>query len=319
MTDSTLQTELGPKRVSDGKEFGKVAVLFGGDSAEREVSLSSGEAVLAGLRAGGIDAHGIDKDERVLETLRTGRFDRVFNVLHGRGGEDGTLQGALDTMGLPYTGSDVLACALAMDKVRTKLVWQALGIPTPESVRVSSERELEAAADELGFPLAVKPVHEGSSVGVGRAEDGEGLLSAWWQANEYDNEVLIEHWVEGVEYTAAMLDGAILPLIKLETPRTFYDYDAKYADDSGTRYTCPCGLDEQRERRILKLAARAFDAIGVTGWGRVDLLCNEDGAPFFIDVNTAPGMTSHSLVPIAAAHKGIDFDELVWRVLESSL
>ncbi|MCP5150551.1 MAG: D-alanine--D-alanine ligase [Ectothiorhodospiraceae bacterium] len=304
--------------VAGAEEFGKVAVLYGGESAEREVSLASGRAVLAALLRGGVDAHGVDKGPDVLDQLDEGGFDRVFVSLHGRGGEDGTLQGALELLGMPYTGSGVLGSALAMDKHRTKMVWRGCGVPTPESRVVVDETGLEAAARALGFPVAVKPVREGSSIGVGRAEDDETLLSAWWVASGYDSEVLVEPWIEGPEYTIGLLDGEALPVIRLAPSRGFYDYDAKYADGSGTRYLCPSGLDENVERELQRLALLAFDALGASGWGRLDLLCDADGRPWFIDANTAPGMTDHSLVPMAARAAGIDFDTLVWRILETS-
>ena len=308
-----------PLKVRDASGFGRVAVLYGGDSAEREVSLMSGSQVLAGLKSGGVDAHGLDKGADLLEQLAVGGFDRAFIILHGRGGEDGTVQGALETLGLPYTGSGVLGSALAMDKHRTKLVWRALGIPTPEFAIVGDERDLATAGEALGFPLAVKPVHEGSSIGMGRAHDEESLQVAWFEAARFDTQVLVEPWIEGVEYTASILAGQALPLIRLATPREFYDYQAKYADGSGTEYACPCGLPQRREAEIAELAMAAFDAVGACGWGRVDFLCDANGRPYFIDVNTAPGMTSHSLVPMAAQAARIEFDELVWRILETSL
>ncbi len=305
--------------VSDPRAFGKVAVLHGGDSAEREVSLASGAAVLEGLRRGGVDAHGVDKESRVLAQLDAGGYDRVFIALHGRGGEDGTLQGALEVAGYPYTGSGVLGSALAMDKHRTKCLWQGIGVPTPPFRLIRSETELPEAGEALGYPLIVKPVHEGSSIGASRVENDEQLHSAWWTASGYDDEVIAEPWLDGPEYTVSILGTQTLPVIRLETPREFYDYEAKYADGAGTLYHCPCGLAPERERELQRLATRAFEAVGAHGWGRVDLLCDRGGRPQFIDVNTVPGMTSHSLVPMAARAAGIDFDELVWRILETSL
>ena len=300
-------------------EFGKVAVVYGGQSAEREVSLASGEAVLAGLLANGIDAHGIDADSSVVETIRAGNFDRVFLILHGRGGEDGTIQGALEIAGIPYTGSGVLGSALAMDKHRTKRVWQGCGIPTPPFALINSERDLAEAGKHLGFPVVVKPVHEGSSIGISKASSDEELHSAWWQATRFDGQVIAEPWLIGPEYTVAILHGEVLPVIRLETPRTFYDYEAKYADGSGTRYICPCGLEPDREQQLMELALRAFHAVGGSGWGRIDLLLDAHRQPQFIDVNTAPGMTSHSLVPMAAKEAGYSFEQLVWKILETSL
>ena len=308
-----------PRRVQDPAEFGRVAVLLGGDSAEREVSLVSGDAVLNGLERGGVDAHAIDKDADVLQQLQAASFDRVFIILHGRGGEDGTIQGALDTLGIPYTGSGVLGSALAMDKCRAKRVWQAVGVPTPEFRLVREESELFAAGEALGYPLAIKPVHEGSSIGVSRAGNDEELHAGWFEARCHDREVIAEPWLPGAEYTAGVLGEEVLPLIRLEPARDFYDYEAKYADEAGTRYQIPSGLAPQREAEFQRLAWRAFDSLGASGWGRIDFVCDAAGAPWFLDANTAPGMTSHSLVPMAANALGIDFDELVWRILETSL
>ncbi len=307
------------QRASKPSDFGKVAVVYGGDSAEREISLLSGRAVLEGLKNKGVDAYGVDKNCDVIDVLARGKFERAFLILHGRGGEDGTIQGALETIGLPYTGSGVLGSALAMDKNMAKLVWRALEIPTPDYRVVRAEEDLFAAAEELELPLFIKPVHEGSSIGATPVTDEEGLQSAWFEAARHDREVMVEKLVEGPEYTATILGNEALPLIKLEPAREFYDYEAKYADDAGTRYICPCGLPEEREQRVRELSLRAFEALGAGGWGRVDLLCDASGDPWFIDVNTAPGMTSHSLVPMAAMQAGIGFDQLVWRILEQTL
>ena len=305
-------------RVTEPSAFGRVAVLYGGTSSEREVSLVSGDGVLAALARRGVDAHGIDRGEDVTERLARGGFDRAFIVLHGRGGEDGTIQGALDTLGLPYTGSGVLGSALAMNKHRTKLVWRACGVPTPDFVALDSERELPAAGRALGYPLVVKPVHEGSTIGVSKVHDDESLHRAWFEALRFDSEVIAEPFLGGREYTAAILGDSELPLIRLETPHELYDYEAKYADGAGTQYHCPCGLDERTENEFKRLARAAFDVLGASGWGRVDFVCDESGAPHFIDVNTAPGMTSHSLVPMAAQAVGVGYDDLVWRILETS-
>ena len=299
--------------------FGHVAVLYGGKSAEREVSLASGNAVLAGLKRGGVDAVGLDVHDDAIEQLQRGRFDRAFLILHGRGGEDGTIQGALETLGMPYTGSGVAASALAMDKYRCKLVWQALNISTPPWILVENEQELEQAITKLGFPVFVKPVHEGSSVGVSPADDGEELHRAWFDASQYDRQVLVERRIDGHEYTAAIVADEVFPIIRLAPTRTFYDYEAKYADGAGTRYHCPCGLSAEQEQRLARMSMEAFEALGASGWGRVDLLCDKQGEPYFIDVNTAPGMTDHSLVPMAALAAGIDFDTLVLRILEQTL
>ncbi len=295
------------------RDFGKVAVLMGGRSAEREISLKSGAAVLDALLRRGVDAHAVDPDVTVLQRLRDEAFDRAFVILHGRGGEDGVIQGALETIGMPYTGCGVLASALGMDKYRCKLLWQGVGLPTPGFAVLRGEQDL-ARAGELGFPLMVKPAHEGSSIGMARAEDADQLHDAWRAAAEYDALVLAERWITGGEYTCAILDGEALPLIRLETPRGFYDYEAKYHADN-TLYHCPAGLTEQDEARFRGLCLEAFEAIGGSGWGRVDLLTDADGEPWLLEANTVPGMTDHSLVPMAARAAGIDFDELVWRIL----
>ena len=309
-------TSLG--KVHGPAEFGRVAVLYGGDSAERAVSLRSGSAVTSALRRKGVDVVPIDKGEDVLGQLAESGAERVFIILHGRGGEDGTIQGALESLGIAYTGSDVLGSALAMDKHRTKRVWQACGVPTPEFRIVATEAELFEATRALGFPVAVKPVHEGSSIGVCCARDEVGLHAGWYEALRHDDELIVEPWMQGEEYTASILGGEVLPLIRLEPARDFYDYDAKYADDAGTRYHCPSGLGPEREQAFKALSMRAFEAVGASGWGRVDLRCDAGGEPFFLEVNTAPGMTDHSLVPMAAQAVGIEFDDLVWRILETA-
>lgn len=307
------------RRVGDPAEFGRVAVLLGGRSAERAISLESGAAVLAALQRAGVDATGIDASQDTLNALRRGGFARVFVVLHGRGGEDGIMQGALEALGLPYTGSSVLGSALAMDKQRTKLLWQACGIPTPAFCLIEAPADLERAAVELGFPLVIKPVHEGSSIGMSKVQNHDDLLSAWELASRMDTKALAEQWIDGPEYTAAILCRQVLPLIEVQTPRAFYDYQAKYSNGAGTRYLVPCGLPSNQEQRLKEHAWAAFEAIGASGWGRVDLLCDVHGNPWFLEVNTVPGMTSHSLLPMAARAAGIEFDELVWRILETSL
>jgi D-alanine-D-alanine ligase len=305
--------------MSDPKRFGKVAVLFGGTSAEREVSLKSGHAVLEALQRQGVDAHGIDVvDAAILEQLRTGGFARAFIVLHGRGGEDGVIQGALETIGLPYTGSGVLGSALGMDKVRTKQIWQAAGLPTPKFLVLESDADLGRVAAELGFPVMIKPAHEGSSIGMSKVERAEDLPAAWRAAMQYDRAVLAEAWITGREYTASMLGDRALPLIRLETPRSFYDYEAKYRAND-TKYHCPCGLDEKQEQQFRALAQRAFRIVAASGWGRVDFMCDHKGQPYLIEVNTVPGMTDHSLVPMAARAAGIDFESLVMRILDISM
>ena len=300
------------------EQFGKVAVLLGGTSAEREVSLNSGNAVLAGLRRKGVDAHGVDVrgPGDVIGLVEQG-FDRAFIVLHGRGGEDGQIQGALQTLGIPYTGSGVMGSAIAMDKYRSKLVWKGLAMPTPPFQVLREEADLARAA-ELGFPLMIKPAHEGSSVGMSKVNNAGQLDAAWQEARKYDGLVIAEKWITGSEYTAGVLDGEPLPMIRLETPHEFYDYDAKYrAGDTG--YHIPCGLEAAKEQEAQQIALQACEAIGVSGWGRVDLMMDEAGNFWLIEVNTVPGMTDHSLVPMAAKASGIDFDELVYRILHQTL
>ncbi len=298
-------------------DFGKVAVLMGGRSAEREISLNSGRAVLAALLRRGVNAHGLDVGADVLTQLAEGRYNRAFIALHGRGGEDGVIQGALETLGLPYTGSGVIGSALGMDKFRCKLLWQGLGLPTPAFVLLKTEADLAAAA-ELGFPLVVKPAHEGSSIGVERVDDAAALHRAWQAAAQMDPEVIAECWITGPEYTVAILGLEALPLIRLETPHAFYDYDAKYQANS-TRYLCPCGLAPEQEREAQQLALQAFNAAGARDWGRIDLMQDQAGQFWLLEVNTVPGMTDHSLVPMAAKAHGLDFDELVWRILAASM
>ncbi len=299
------------------QQFGKVAVLMGGQSAEREVSLRSGQAVLDGLVLRGVDAHGIDAGRDVLQQLVDGGFDRVFIALHGRGGEDGVIQGGLEILGLPYTGSGVQGSALGMDKYRCKLLWSGLSLPTPGFLLVKDEVQL-VAATELGFPLMVKPVHEGSSIGMAKVDNPDELRAAWAGAREYDRQVMVERWITGQEYTAAILADTALPLIRLETPHTFYDYAAKYSSNS-TKYHCPCGLDAAKEQELQRLALDAFKAVGASGWGRVDIMMDTELRPWLIEVNTVPGMTDHSLVPMAARQHGLDFDELVWQILATTL
>lgn len=298
-------------------DFGKVAVLMGGMSAERDVSLKSGEAVLAGLRQRDIDAHAVDPQEQSLHSIEKADYARAFIILHGRGGEDGVMQGALESIDLPYTGSGVLGSALAMDKLRCKQLWHGMGLPTPQWRVLDSEADCQQAIEEMGLPLMLKPAHEGSSIGMSKVATAEELLPAWQLAAKYDDCVIAEQWITGSEYTAAILADQVLPLIKLETPNSFYDFDAKYVDDT-TNYICPCGLDENAESHMAAIAMRAFLAVGASGWGRVDFMCDESGQPYLIEVNTVPGMTDHSLVPMAARAAGIEFDELVWRILETS-
>lgn len=306
-----------PVFTKDAKDFGRVAVLIGGTAAEREISLNSGNAVYQALLDNKVDAYVIDVKTNVLEALGDALFDRVFNVIHGRGGEDGVLQAVLDTLALPYTGSGVLASALSMDKLRTKLCWQGAGLPTPPSVLLQNEHDIERCIAELGFPVIVKPAQEGSSLGMSRAETKQELLDAWQLADQYQCDVYAETWVKGEEYTVAVLNGEGLPIIRLETPNTFYDFDAKYRADT-TRYHCPSGLSDALEAELIRLSLEACAVLGVTGWGRVDMFIDEWGQAQLIEVNTVPGMTDHSLVPMAAKAAGLSFEPLVWRILETS-
>lgn len=304
-------------RVEDPRRFGRVAVALGGNSAEREVSLDSGRNVLEALRASGVDAHPVDGIPALLDALRAGHYARVFNILHGRGGEDGVLQGALDSLRVPYTGSGVLGSALAMDKIRTKQVWQACGLPTPRYVAFARGDDIADALRELGFPAIVKPSHEGSSVGITRVFGEADLPAAIELAARYDGELMVEQLIEGDELTVGILDGAALPSIRIVPKGAFYDYHAKYVAED-TQYLCP-GLEGEAEAAVRALALAAFDAIGCSGWGRVDVMRDRAGQCRLLEVNTTPGMTSHSLVPKAAAQVGIDFRTLCWRILETSL
>ena len=303
--------------ITDPRHFGRVAVVMGGNSAEREVSLDSGRNVLEALKARGVDAHGIDGIPALLDALRAGHFARVFNILHGRGGEDGVLQGALASLGVPVTGSGVLGSALSMDKIRTKQVWQSLGLPTPRYVRHRVGDDIGTAIEGLGLPVVVKPSHEGSSVGITRVRLLADLQPAVGLAARYDGELVVEQMIVGEEYTVGVLQGQALPSIRIVPAGEFYDYHAKYVAED-TQYICP-GLDELGETEVRELTLRAFEAAGCSGWGRVDLMRDRSGNFFLLEVNTTPGMTSHSLVPKAAKVIGIDFQELVWRILETSL
>jgi len=294
------------------KDFGKVAVLLGGKSAEREVSLHSGSRVLAALQRQGVDAHAFDPAERKLDELTA--FDRVFIALHGRYGEDGTIQGALELMHIPYTGSGVMASAVGMDKWRTKLLWHSVGLPIPDYVMLDESSDLQAAEKRLGLPLFVKPACEGSSIGVSKVRNTGNLGAAYRTAVKHDRLVIAEQGLFGGEYTVAILGDEALPIIKIEPATEFYDYDAKYLRDD-TSYRCPCGLPEVRELELRKQALEAFRVLGCRGWGRVDFLMDEQGNAYFLEVNTSPGMTDHSLVPMAARVAGISYDDLVMRVL----
>ena len=297
-------------------DFGKVAVLLGGQSAEREVSLNSGGRVLAALQRQGVDAHAFDPAQRKLDELAA--FDRVFIALHGRHGEDGTIQGALELMRIPYTGSGVMASALGMDKWRTKLLWRAVGLPIPEFAMLDASSDFAAVERELGLPIFVKPDCEGSSIGITKVKNPGALRDAYREAAGHDALVLAERGIVGGEYTVGIIGAGdemqALPIIKIEPATEFYDYEAKYLRDD-TTYRCPCGLSEAREHELRAQALEAFRVLGCRGWGRVDFLMDEAGNAYFLEVNTSPGMTDHSLVPMAARVAGISYDELVLRVL----
>jgi len=314
MTDNMFATLLTGETVSrDAAEYGRTAVLFGGNAAEREVSLASGKAVFDALVARGVDAEVIDPMSDSLTVLN--EFDRVFIMLHGRGGEDGTIQGYLETLGIPYTGSRVLGSAVSMDKVRSKQLWLAKGIATPKFIALNADDEVDA--NLLVFPVVVKPANEGSSLGMTKVEHAEKLDEAIDIAAGFDKEILVEEWIQGAEYTVAILADSALPVIRIETTNQFYDYEAKYQRDD-TRYLCPCGLSPDKEQELKTLALSAFYAVSACGWGRVDIMCDQSGQPYVIEVNTVPGMTDHSLVPKAAEAMGVEFPDLVMRILDTS-
>jgi D-alanine-D-alanine ligase len=300
-----------------GNPFGKVAVLMGGRSAEREISLLSGNAVLGALRERGVDAHAFDPKERDLSDLRFENFDRVFVALHGRYGEDGTVQGALELLGIPYTGSGVMASALAMDKWRTKLMWQAVGIPVPKDVLVNETSDWNAVVQTLGLPLIVKPVHEGSTIGLTKVRTAKELPAAYELAVRHDRMVLAEEFIDGQELTASILGDTALPLIRIEAPLGNYDYQNKYFSDE-TKYHCPAGIRADAEQTIREVALHAFRVLGCEGWGRADLILRADSNFSFLEMNTSPGMTGHSLVPMAARQAGLAFPDLVMRILEGA-
>jgi len=303
--------------VADAAEFGRVAVMLGGYSSEREVSLDTGAAVLEALQTRGVDAHPWDPAEKTMAQFASAGFDRVWIALHGPGGEDGALQGALQWLDTPYTGSGVMASAIAMDKVRSKHLFRACDIPTPDYAVVRSQAEASVAAEQLGFPLIIKPSGQGSSVGMTKIFERSGLDAAVDIALQYDATALLECCITGDEFTVAVLQGRALPSIRIVTPRVFYDYRAKYESDR-TEYICRGTSNDAQEQSYADLAVSAFTALGCTGWGRVDFMAGADGQPLVLEVNTVPGMTSHSLVPMAAKKDGIDFDELCWRILETS-
>ncbi len=316
---------------ADNNKFGRVAVLMGGDSAERDVSLSSGQAALDALLRKGVDAFALDVHFKQTDThpaicqqLTEADIDTAFIALHGRGGEDGVIQGVLQVLEIPYTGCNVSASAIGMDKLRTKLLWAGSDLPTPEfelikasDIKVDKQELLQQVAKKLGFPVIVKPAHEGSSIGMNKAANTESLWQALETAALYDSEILVEKWIVGQEFTGAVLDGVVMPLIRLETPRNFYDYQAKYLSDD-TIYHCPCGIDKSLEQQYQNMVLQAFERIGASGWGRVDFMCDKQGSPWLIEINTVPGLTDHSLVPMAAREKGIEFDELIFKILQTA-
>ena len=305
------------RRITDPAAFGRVAVLFGGNSSEREISLLSGNAVLEALKSRGVNAQAFDPRDLPLSDLLVARFERVWIALHGPGGEDGTLQGALEYLGVPYTGSGVMGSAIGMDKLRTKRLAVAVGVPSADFVVLGGPQDFELALERLKLPLIVKPATQGSSVGMSKVERPEDLAAAFAAAAKLEALVFAEPWIPGKEYTVGILQGEALPAIRIETPRTFYDYEAKYFRDD-TRYFCPSGLAAGAEAHLKSLALAAFEAVGASGWGRADFMMDAAGRPLLLEINTIPGMTSHSLVPMAARATGIDFPELAWRVLETS-
>lgn len=298
------------------RNFGKVAVLFGGKSGEREVSLNSGNAVLASLLRQSVDAHAFDPAHQELSELKA--YDRAFIALHGRFGEDGTIQGALELMGIPYTGSGVMASSVGMDKWRTKLLWLATGVVTPDFELVNENSDFAAIEKKLGLPLFVKPANEGSSIGISKVKQTGGLKAAWLLAAKADPLVIAEKYVGGGEYTVGILGEQVLPIVRIVPKNEFYDYEAKYLRND-TEYLCPCGLSKEKEAQIQAEALQAFRAVGCRGWGRVDFLMDEIGKHYFLELNTSPGMTDHSLVPMAAKAAGIGFDELVMKILSMTL
>jgi len=303
--------------VTDAAEFGRVAVMLGGHSSEREVSLDTGAAVLKALQAKGVDAHSWDPSEKSLTEFATAGFDRVWIALHGPGGEDGALQGLLQWMNIPYTGSGVMASAIAMDKVRSKHLFRAAGIPTPDYAAVRSLEEASVAAEQVGFPVIIKPSGQGSSVGMSKVFERAELNDAVEVALQYGDTVLLETCITGDEFTVAVLQGRALPSIRIVTPRVFYDYRAKYESER-TEYICPGTESKEEEAVFADLAVAAFEELGCSGWARIDFMTGVDKQPLVLEVNTVPGMTSHSLVPMAAQRDGIDFEELCWRILETS-
>lgn len=311
-----VETSKKMNAVIDIRRFGRVAVLFGGTAAERPISLISGREVLDALQAAGVNAEAFDPAERSVAELAG--YDRAFIVLHGRGGEDGTMQGLLELMKIPYTGSGVLASAVGMDKARTKLIWLGAGLPTPAYRRLHAGMEFDKVAADLGLPLMIKPAHEGSSIGMCKVMRAEELPQGFATAAAYDSEVIAERWITGSEYTIVILGDRALPVIRLKTDRNFYDFEAKYQSHD-TQYLCPCGLTEAKEKELQALALEAFRTVGARGWGRIDAMMDEEGRFWLLEVNTVPGMTDHSLVPMAARAEGMEFQELVLTILAQTL
>ena len=298
-------------------QFGKVAVLMGGQSAEREISLRSGEAVLHALTAMKVNAEAIDVSDNIFELLRSGDYARAFIALHGPLGEDGCIQGGLEVIGLPYSGSGVMASSICMNKLVTKRIWQGCKIPTPKYQVLRHSFDQDALVTELGLPMIFKPVSQGSSIGMTKVSSKKEISAAMSNAHKFEETVIAEQWIDGNEYTVAILDDQALPMIHLETPRLFYDYNAKYQSED-TKYHCPCGLPRELEQKIQALALQAFKATDAMGWGRVDVMLDKDNKPWFLEINTVPGMTDHSLVPMAAKAVDISFNELVVKILETS-
>jgi D-alanine-D-alanine ligase len=304
--------------VTSPTEFGKVAVIMGGNSAERAISLKSGHAVLAALVNQDIDAHKIDSADNVMEQLQTGSFDRAFIILHGRGGEDGEIQGVLSLLSIPFTGSDITGAVLSMNKMISKQIWLQQDLSTADFEQVTTESNLEELVERLGLPLFIKPVNEGSSIGMSKVRSIDELGQAITLAQQFDAEVIAEQWIDGEEYTVAILNGHALPVIQLKTPNDFYDFEAKYQLNT-TEYLCPCGLSKQEEKQCQQIAIKAFDTLRMKGWGRIDFMRDKNGQFFLLEANSIPGMTDHSLVPMAAKQADLDFESLVWHILETSL
>jgi len=305
--------------MNDMQRFGKVAVLLGGSSSEREISLMSGNGVLEALKSKGVDAHAFDPAERDLAELKRDGYARCFIALHGRGGEDGTLQGALEFLGIPYTGSGVMGSAIGMDKWRTKMIWLTAGIPTPRYRILEAGDDWNEVARDLGLPLIVKPAREGSTLGLTKVTGADQLPAAYeLAASKYKDLALAEEFISGAEYTASVLGDTVLPLIRIDAPAGNYDYQNKYFTDD-TKYICPCGLPPESERELQALVLKAFRLVGCSGWGRIDIMLKPDGSPSLLEVNTSPGMTGHSLVPMAAKVAGISYPDLCVKILDLSM